>query len=347
MILDWKRITAAILALAAAGMLFAWSGLLDIRASTGHWRVTDWFLHWVMRSSVRTNSLGTEPPAFTPAMLPLAAGHYEIGCAGCHGSPAMPRPAAAENMLPPPPDLKDVAGSWSDAELFEIVRHGVRYTGMPAWPAVVREDEVWAMVAFVRAYPQMNTTTYRRLAAFSATQSRDFAHLLKTCEGCHSSERLDQTGLIPQLTGQSESYLRDSLTAFVSRKRPSGVMQAALSQTSDEDRRNLAAYFARQTTPDRSGPFSGTIDRGRTLAEVGDKARGIAACAACHDRADINPAYPRLAGQPAAYLENQLSLFKAGIRGGGPFADVMTKAVAGLSDEDIRALAAYYGASRN
>ncbi len=343
MMLNWKRITAALLALAAAGMLFAWSGLLDIRASTGHWRVTDWFLHWVMRSSVRTASLGTEPSAFTPAMLPLAAGHYEIGCAGCHGSPVMPRPAAAQNMLPPPPDLKGVAGSWSDAELFEIVRHGVRYTGMPAWPAVEREDEVWAMVAFVRAYPQMDGATYRHLAGFSATQSRDFARLLETCEGCHSSERLEPISLIPLLSGQSETYLRDSLDAFLSRKRPSGIMQAALSQTSDEDRQKLAAHFASQTTRERSGPYSGAVDRGRTLAETGDKARGIAACAACHDRAGINPAYPHLAGQPAPYLENQLRLFKAGTRGGGPFADVMTKAVAGLNDEDIRALATYYG----
>ena len=61
MMLDWKRITVALVGLAAAGMLFAWSGLLDIRASTGHWRVTDWFLHWVMRSSVRTAALGTTP----------------------------------------------------------------------------------------------------------------------------------------------------------------------------------------------------------------------------------------------------------------------------------------------
>ena len=56
-------------------------------------------------------------------------------------------------MLPAPPDLKDKIAGWSDAELFQIVQHGVRFTGMPAWPAAGREDEAWAMVAFLRRYP--------------------------------------------------------------------------------------------------------------------------------------------------------------------------------------------------
>ncbi|WP_075292892.1 c-type cytochrome [Pararhizobium arenae] len=346
MTLDWKRISAALLALAAAGVLFAWAGLLDVRASTGHWRVTDWFLHWVMRSSVRTASLGKEPPAFTPAMLPLAAGHYEIGCAGCHGSPALPPPVAAQNMLPPPPDMNEVSGSWSDAELFEIVRHGVRYTGMPAWPAPNRDDEVWAMVAFLRAYPQIDSDTYRRLAGFSATQSRDFARVLQTCEGCHSSERLDRDSLIPRLSGQSEAYLRDSLEAFVSGRRPSGVMRAALSQVAQEDRQKLAMLYANQPLTDQIDGTS--VERGKTLAQLGDRERGIPACTACHDRTGANPAYPQLAGQSAPYLQNQLRLFKAGTRGGGPFAEIMTKAATGLSIEDIKALAAYYSTlSRN
>ncbi|WP_438754488.1 c-type cytochrome [Pararhizobium sp. O133] len=342
--ITWKRLFAGVVTLAAAGLIVAWSGIIHIRASTGHWRVTDWFLHWVMRSSVRTAALGVQPPAFTPGMLTLAAGHYETGCAGCHGSPAMPRPVAVQNMLPPPPDLKAVVSTWSDAQLYEIVRHGIRYTGMPAWPAVERDDEVWAMVAFLRAYPKLDQATYRRLAGFSATQSQDFSQVVTTCAGCHSPTRLYDESLIPHLAGQSETYLRNSLAAYAAGKRPSGVMAAALSRLSNVDRERLARHFANEKTSTPTGVVSKAGGRGETLAQHGDKARGLAACAACHDTADANQAYPRLAGQPAAYLESQLHLFRAGIRGGGDYAPIMTRVASGLTDDDIRALADYYSA---
>jgi len=344
----WTRICAGIATLAVAGTVVAGVGIIDIRASTGHWRVTDWFLHWVMRSSVRTAALGEEAPSFTAAMLPLAAGHYESGCAGCHGSPAMQRPAAAEGMLPPPPDLKPVIATWSDAQLFEIVRHGVRYTGMPAWPVPDRDDEVWAMVAFLRAYPGLDQATYQRLSGFSASQSRNLSEIIESCEGCHSPARLDETSLIPCLSGQSEKYLRDSLEAYATGRRPSGVMAAAITRLSPEDRRQLAKYFARQDRLADASPAcqipsdSRAATDGRTLAERGDPERGVAACFGCHDIPGVNPAYPRLAGQARGYLENQLRLFQAGTRGGGDFSEVMTRAAQNLNDDDIRALAAYY-----
>lgn len=342
--ITWKMISAGIATLFVAGLTVAGSGIIDIRASTGHWRATDWFLHWVMRSSVRTAALGELAPPFTTAVLPLAAGHYETGCAGCHGSPAMSRPAAVENMLPPPPELTPVISTWSDAQLFEIVKHGVRYTGMPAWPALERDDEVWAMVAFLRAYPDLDQDGYKRLAGFAATQSQNLAQTIESCDGCHSPGRLDETSFIPRLTGQSQTYLRDSLEAYATGRRPSGVMEAAIKRLSREDRRQLADRFARQSASATAQHASETSARGKELAEHGDKARGIAACGACHDRSGVNEAYPRLAGQPAAYLENQLRLFRTGIRGGGPYAGVMARAAAGLSDEDIPALAAYYAA---
>ncbi len=105
---------------AGSRLLVGWLGLVPIGASGGHWAATDWFLHWVMRNSVRTAALGTAtPPLEDPAMLPLGAGHFEVGCAVCHGSPAQDRSAAALAMLPPPPVLSEVVPTWTDAQLFE------------------------------------------------------------------------------------------------------------------------------------------------------------------------------------------------------------------------------------
>ena len=54
MLIGRKHIVGLLLAGVMGAFVFAWSGLIGVGASTGHWKATDWFLHWVMRSSVRT-----------------------------------------------------------------------------------------------------------------------------------------------------------------------------------------------------------------------------------------------------------------------------------------------------
>ncbi|WP_313195149.1 c-type cytochrome [Shinella zoogloeoides] len=345
MLIGRKHIVGLLLAGGLGAFLLAWSGLIGVGASTGHWRATDWFLHWVMRSSVRTAALGTKVPVFTEGMLPMAAGHFETGCAICHGSPAMVRPKSVAGMLPAPPDLRDKIPTWSDAELFQIVRHGIRFTGMPAWPAADREDEAWAMVAFLRRYPDLNATRYRDLAGYAATQSTSADTVFEACNGCHMPERLRAGSLIPNLAGQSARYLEQALTAYANGTRSSGTMAVAIQGLSEAERQMLAVHFARQSPAALQPTAQGTlIRRGETLALKGDAGRRIPACLTCHDKADANPAYPHLSGQAEAYLANQLRLFAVKKRGGGPFRALMTQAAANLQDEDIAALAAYFAA---
>lgn len=68
-----------------------------------------------------------------------------------------------------------------------------------------------------------------------------------------------------------------------------------------------------------------------------------ARCVACHgvQGQAAAPIYPNLAGQHAPYLAQALQAYKSGARSGGQ-AEVMKAFVAGLSDEDIDDLAAYY-----
>ncbi|MEB6224015.1 c-type cytochrome [Pantoea anthophila] len=79
---------------------------------------------------------------------------------------------------------------------------------------------------------------------------------------------------------------------------------------------------------------------------AGDAQRGAekaGSCMACHGaegKATV-PLYPSLAGQHAPYLEHALQAYKKGERNGGQ-AEVMKAFVAGLSDDDMADLAAYY-----
>ncbi|HEX2146355.1 MAG TPA: cytochrome C, partial [Pseudorhizobium sp.] len=78
----WRHALIGLIGAPVMALLIGWSGLIGVGASSGHWAITDWFLHWVMRNSVRTAALSVSaPPLDDPALLPPAAGHYEIGCA--------------------------------------------------------------------------------------------------------------------------------------------------------------------------------------------------------------------------------------------------------------------------
>lgn len=334
----WRHLVFSAAAMVVAGILVAWLGVIDIRASTGHWRVTDWFLNWAMRSSVRTASIGTEVPDLSnPAYLPLAAGHYETACAGCHGSPERARSPVTMGMLPPPPALEDIVGSWTDAQLFEIVKHGVRYTGMPAWPAQERDDEVWAMVAFLKKYPEIDADRYRRLAGLGQQQAdADVQALITRCDACHAAARLGKGSLIPMLDSQSETYLLESLEAFRSDQRSSGVMKATLIGLDQNALAELARIYSERPGGDRP---KGAVPE---LVSIGDAKRGIPACSDCHDKAGVNPAFPRLVGLEGHYIRRQLQLFRDYKRGGTKFHHLMVRAGKELTDEDIEALARYY-----
>ena len=84
--ITWKRALAATAVLFIVGMAIAWSGIINIGASTGHWAITDWFLHWSMRNTVRTYAAVTvDGPAtdatglVSPAPAPPVTEHPANG----------------------------------------------------------------------------------------------------------------------------------------------------------------------------------------------------------------------------------------------------------------------------
>ncbi|WP_271460763.1 c-type cytochrome [Pantoea leporis] len=77
--------------------------------------------------------------------------------------------------------------------------------------------------------------------------------------------------------------------------------------------------------------------------DVNVGAQKAASCMACHgaEGKSAVPLYPNLAGQHAPYLLHSLQAYKKGERSGGQ-AEVMKAFVAGLSDQDMADLSAYY-----
>jgi cytochrome c553 len=261
----WLISVAVVLALlGVGGLLAAVSGLVPIAASSGHFAITEWFLQFSKQRSVATHTLGEEPPRLDdPALLLKGAGHFEAGCRPCHGAPDLPRlPRVPRAMLPPPPNLALVVPEYAPEELFYIVKHGIKFTGMPAWPSQVRDDEVAAMVAFLVALPQLDAAAYRRLVhgepaggdASSAAEPLDplagVEHapraVVASCGRCHGKDgRGRGNAAFPALAGQRETYLVLALEAYAADRRQSGVMQPSAAVLGADEMREIAAYYSR------------------------------------------------------------------------------------------------------
>ena len=101
-------------------------------------------------------------------------------------------------MLPSPPDLAVAMRPWKERALSWIVKHGFKYAGMPGWVAIEREDEIWAVVAFLRKLPTLDAETYRNLvlgpvhvpersgSELATADSNPKA--VSACARCHGSE---------------------------------------------------------------------------------------------------------------------------------------------------------------
>lgn len=352
----WKHLGIAAAVLPFAAVFGAWLGVFNVGAASGHWKITDWFLHFAMQSSVRTYALPVEAPQQLPSEgIQPAAGHFERGCAICHGSPAAERSPAVMEMLPHPPDLAGVLGGdkWTDEQLFRIVKKGVRFTGMPAWPTQDRDDEVWEMVAFLRSYPDLDAEEYRDLAFGPAAEEAEVAPgtteldaAIAECGRCHGEDGMGRSPAVPVIAGQRETYLRESLEAYAEGDRASGIMQQAAVQMDDVLIEELAAHYAALPwRPVREE--GGTADPelralGEKIAREGIVSRDIPACSRCHDRPDRNPVYPSLDGQKASYIAAQLRLFAAEKRGGTRFHELMEEFAHRLEETEIQAAAAYF-----
>ena len=299
----WPRVILGVAVLATLGLTVAWLGLINIGASSGHWAITDKFLHWTMRNAVRTQSaLTVEEPASDPTGLVSAAGHYAAACAFCHGEPGGRLPPVMQAATPPVPDLARTVGSWNDRQLFWIIKHGVKFTAMPAWPAQSRDDEVRRMVAFVRRLPAMSEARYRALAYGPRT---GLVGIVAGCARCHGADGLGRGQPdIPVLAGQKPAYLAATLAAYASGLRPSGVMQAAAAALDSATILDLARHYAaRPGLKDASNaPPAGIVARGLPQAN-------LPACSRCHAPGK-RPLYPRLYGQKASYIAARLRLWR-------------------------------------
>jgi len=140
---------------AVCGFIFA-TGRFNV-AATAPPDMTDKIAPWVLDKALERRAKDVNDPiAKDPGAIARGLSHYRENCLPCHGAPGMEPAEFHEGMNPSPPDIDAPALQHdSDAELFWVVKNGIRMTGMPAFGVNHKDEEIRDIVAFVRHTPHL------------------------------------------------------------------------------------------------------------------------------------------------------------------------------------------------
>jgi mono/diheme cytochrome c family protein len=103
----------------------------------------------------RASRQGIPPrPVDATASVETGATHYGLDCSICHGVDGRSQMPAGRWMYPRATDLtSQQVQSYSDQELFWIIKNGIRFTGMPAFGKLETPDHIWGLVNYLRTLP--------------------------------------------------------------------------------------------------------------------------------------------------------------------------------------------------
>ncbi|WP_369058264.1 c-type cytochrome [Caulobacter sp. 73W] len=162
----------------------------------------------------------------------------------------------------------------------------------------------------------------------------------KACFTCHGLEGQGDGQASPRLANLDAAWMQRQLDDYASGRRPDPVMGPIAKHLTAEDRRAVSAWYAALPLPPVSTARSSPV--GARLYHQGDAKRGLQPCAACHGDAGEGrgPANPPLAGQPPAYIAEQLNRWAKARRRNDP-RDVMLHISRALTPAETDAVSAY------
>jgi cytochrome c553 len=167
----------------------------------------------------------------------------------------------------------------------------------------------------------------------------------QVCAACHSADGSRGSPANPIIAGQHSAYLVKQLREFKSGQRNNPVMKGIAAALSDDDMRNVAAFYAGKQAKPGFAKNKDSVAMGERIWRGGIPDRQIAACAGCHSPtgAGIPSQYPRLAGQHADYTKAQLDAFRHRTRANS---DMMIGVAAKMNDFEIEAVSDFIAGLR-
>ena len=161
-------VLVAVVIFAGAITIFIYSGAYNVAATSPHSKPVEAALHALMVRSVRSHAKNISTPSGMrtddPALAQRAIAGYEAMCRMCHGAPG--RNPEPWEFYPPAPDLSTTVREhgWTDAEIFWIIKYGIKDTAMPAFGGTHNDEDLWAQTALIRQLQNMTADQYRAMA---------------------------------------------------------------------------------------------------------------------------------------------------------------------------------------
>ena len=169
------RLVAILPALAVAvGLGALYGGLYDVAATRQHTWPVYWLADTAMRYSVARRARDIPIPDLAdPRRATRGFDLYRQHCEQCHGGPGVAPDPFALGLTPIPANWVETARRWPTRNIYWIIRHGVKMTGMPAWEHRLSDAEIWDLVAFVEQLALWSPAEYRARIEASRASAGD------------------------------------------------------------------------------------------------------------------------------------------------------------------------------
>ena len=173
----FKALALLVAVIAGGFIAYIYSGLYDVSATHEDGVISRWVLGTVRRHSIHARLDGIQVPTLTdPKLVETGFVHYHAMCEECHLAPGMDSSETRAGLNPQPPILAEVVPHKTPAELFWVIKNGIRMTAMPAWGVTHDDQEIWAMVAFLEQLPKTTPAQYQALAQETRNMHDDDDH---------------------------------------------------------------------------------------------------------------------------------------------------------------------------
>lgn len=164
----WKRIAGITLAASATaaallGGIVVYSGVYDVSATKQHTAIVYQLLETSLRRSVKLRTSNVVVPSLDSSERVLNGFQlFRTHCLQCHGAPGIAPQPFALGLMPAPASLVATAREWPAADIYWVVRHGIKMSGMPAWQYRMNDEQIWDVVAFMKVLPTLSPSDYEK-----------------------------------------------------------------------------------------------------------------------------------------------------------------------------------------
>jgi cytochrome c553 len=164
------------------------------------------------------------------------------------------------------------------------------------------------------------------------------ATLAQKCAICHGPQGVSDANS-PNLAGQFAAVTYKELNDFKAGARVNAVMSPFAVNMTDQDMRDLAAYYS--YLPRVPSSHLDASLAAPAIVVTGAPLRNIPPCGACHGEIDVKAGSPWLGGQSAVYIKAQLEAFASGARH-NDISEQMRNIARQMTPDEINAVARYY-----